>query len=875
MTKVRKAAPGLLVGVIIVVFVVTALLSAARLIGEKELIFSSYRRGTWGVVQVETEYLKLRHDLAEFRAEPPGATLEDLELQLELFWSRLPILLDSEDGGELRAVPGVVATLSWIRGELPEIEAGLRGLATRDPAAIQEVQRRLEAYRLPLHDIVRRALIQDSHVYDRERLYRIYVDMLAAFCVVLVTGALLIVLLMLELRRSRRLYAEARRAEAGVKAAQARMLDAIESVDGAFILLDAAGKVVMANDRYRQYYPAAAPLVDRGRPLSEIVRAAFRGGQFRTSLGEADYVASRLARSAGSGPWEEILTDGRVLLVNERGTADGGRVCVSTDITAQKEAENMLRQRLLALDSSIDGIAILDAAGSFAYLNDSHARIYGFGRADELIGRSWEILCDGDEWSRFQTEILPAVEEKRRWQGETTGLRRDGSRFPQELTLSALDDGGLVCIVRDVSGRKRAELERVQLREQFYQAQKLEAVGRMAGGIAHDFNNILAAMMGYASFLEEDLTPGSREQGFAVQVLVAGERAKSLVQQILAFSRSRDVERKTIDIGRVVAETVDLLRATLPKNVALHVEAQGGRRFVDANATQLSQVLMNLCLNAADAIGPGQGSIRIMLDDADAGDDHGFGSVDGGVLVSGGGRIRMRAGMTEPPSPCVRIAVEDTGSGMGRDVMERMFEPFFTTKRVGKGTGLGLAAVHGIVGAHGGVLTVESELGAGTRFVVYLPMASEETLSPERARPEAAPTGKGCILVVDDEEQVRDVFAHALERLGYDVATCAGAVEAVEVLDEDPSAFDLVITDHMMPEMTGQELVARLAGTHPGLTTILCTGFVDPDTRPEVPSNVAAVLVKPVDHGQLAVTVSQALGRRPAACRNPEAALTG
>jgi signal transduction histidine kinase/ActR/RegA family two-component response regulator len=423
-------------------------------------------------------------------------------------------------------------------------------------------------------------------------------------------------------------------------------------------------------------------------------------------------------------------------------------------------------------------------------------------------------------------------------------------------------------------------LERVQLQEQFHQAQKLEAVGRMAGGIAHDFNNILAAMMGYASFLAEDLPPGSREQGFAGQVLVAGERAKSLVQQILAFSRSRDVERRTIDPGRVVAETADLLRATLPKNVALLVEAEEGRRLVDANATQLSQVLMNLCLNAVDAIGPKQGSIRIFLEDAGAAGDGALAPVpspdpaDGGVLVSGAGRIRMRVGMADLPASCVRIAVEDTGSGMGRDVMERMFEPFFTTKGVGKGTGLGLAAVHGIVGAHGGALTVESEPGAGTRFAIYLPQAAERTLSPERGRPAAAPTGKGHILIVDDEEQVRDMLAHALERLGYDVATCTGALEAIEVMDEDPAAFDLVISDHMMPDMTGQQLATRLAVTHPGLGVVLCTGFVDADPRPEPPPNVAATLTKPVDHGTLAVTVSRALERFRADCEEGEPALS-
>jgi PAS domain S-box-containing protein len=303
-----------------------------------------------------------------------------------------------------------------------------------------------------------------------------------------------------------------------------------------------------------------------------------------------------------------------VLLVDERRTADGGTVILYTDITTQKQAEHLLRHRLTALEASIDGVAILDQAGTFTYLNDSHARLHGFEDARDLLGRSWLSLYAADERVHLQADVLPGLLDAGGWQGELVGRRRDGTTFNQELTLTSLDDGGMVQIVRDISERRKTEDERTRLKEQFHQAQKLEAIGRLAGGIAHDFNNILAAMMGYASFLVEDLDEAAPEHEFAVQLMVAGERAKRLVQQILAFSRSEGVERETVNMVAVMDETLDLLRATLPKsiNVVTHVDAVSA--LVHANPTQMSQILMNLCVNGADAIGSAPGELTIRID---------------------------------------------------------------------------------------------------------------------------------------------------------------------------------------------------------------------------------------------------------------------
>jgi PAS domain S-box-containing protein len=659
--------------------------------------------------------------------------------------------------------------------------------------------------------------------------------------------------------RAERLYRLARQAEAVARDDCMRLRQAIDSVPGGLVLLDREERVVFASAGYGETYPGLASTMTPGARFPDVA---------------SDDTVKRLR--AADGPWEETLVDGRVLLVDERRTADGGTVSLFTDITAQKQAEHLLRHRLAALEASIDGVAILDQAGTFTYLNDSHARLHGFEDARDLLGRSWLSLYAADERVHLQSEVLLCLTDAGRWQGELVGRRRDSTTFNQELTLTSLDDGGMVQIVRDISECRKTEDERTRLKEQFHQAQKLEAIGRLAGGIAHDFNNILAAMMGYASFLVEDLDEAAPEHEFAVQLMVAGERAKRLVQQILAFSRSEGVERETVNMLAVIDETLALLRATLPKsiNVVTHVDAVSA--LVHANPTQMSQILMNLCVNGADAIGsaPGELTIRIDMPYLDGGCAEGLRvtQIHGGELIparmgpgSRPGSARMWVGVLpigrDRPVRYVRIEVIDTGSGMPVEVMERMLEPFYTTKGIGKGTGLGLAAVHGIISAHRGAMMIESMPGEGTRFNVYLPTIDGPVSEQAQLAPNA-PRGCERILIVDDEDMVSSVLAQGLERLGYEVACCISADEALDVMREAPDAWDMVITDQMMPGMSGQELAERLRAEFPDLPVILCSGYSDSVTELGLDQEVDHVLVKPIDAGHLAETVRRVLDAR-------------
>jgi PAS domain S-box-containing protein len=679
----------------------------------------------------------------------------------------------------------------------------------------------------------------------------------------------LAILLLRRALRSERLCREALRAEAAARGESTRLRQAIDSVPGGLVLLDRDERVVLASAGFGETHPGLAGPVTPGVRFPDLVQS------------DRGTAMPRLERlTAANGPWEETLVDGRVLLVDERRTADGGKVSLYTDITPQKQAEHLLRHRLTALEASIDGVAILDQAGTFTYLNDSHARLHGFDDARELLGRSWLSLYAAAERVHLQSEVLPCLIDAGRWQGELVGRQRDGTTFAQELTLTSLDDGGMVQIVRDVSERRKTEDERTRLKEQFHRAQKLEAIGRLAGGIAHDFNNILAAMMGYASFLVEDLDEAAPEHEFAVQLMVAGERAKRLVQQILAFSRSEGVERETVNMIAVIDETVALLRATLPKSINLVTHVDAVSALVHANPTQMSQILMNLCVNGADAIGSALGELTIEIDmpflDGGCAEGLRVPLVQGGDLIPARmepgprpGSSRMWVGVLPigrgRPVRYVRIAVIDTGSGMPVEVMERMLEPFFTTKGVGKGTGLGLAAVHGIISTHRGAMMIDSMPGEGTRFNVYLPTI-EGAVSEQANLAANAPRGHERILIVDDEDMVSSVLAQGLERLGYEVACCISAEEALSVLREVPDAWDLVITDQMMPGMSGQNLAARLKEEFPHLPVILCSGYSDAATELGLDSDAGDVLghllVKPIEAGHLAETVRRVLDLR-------------
>jgi signal transduction histidine kinase len=386
--------------------------------------------------------------------------------------------------------------------------------------------------------------------------------------------------------------------------------------------------------------------------------------------------------------------------------------------------------------------------------------------------------------------------------------------------------------------------ERKRLEAQLRQAQKMEAMGTLAGGIAHDFNNILAAILGYTELALRAIHQDSVASHYLQEVHKAGQRAKTLVQQILTFSRRTEQTRTPVQLSRLLEEPLALLRASLPSTIAIRQHISQDAGTVLADPTQLHQVLLNLCANAEYAMRETGGLLEIRLEPVE---------VDEQVTAQ---HLELPAG------PYVRITVTDTGHGMTSDVVDRIFEPFFTTKRPGEGTGMGLALVHGIVASHGGVVTVASVVGQGTTFTIYLPRI-DDSVRDEAAQEGSLPTGAERVLFVDDEESLVSLGQEILMLLGYDVVVCTSSIEALEVFRMAPQRFDLVITDQTMPHMTGEELALELRRLRSDIPIILCTGFshiMYAERAQEL--GIDAFLMKPLAMQDLAQVIQQVLAPR-------------
>ncbi|MCD6334697.1 MAG: response regulator [Candidatus Latescibacteria bacterium] len=386
---------------------------------------------------------------------------------------------------------------------------------------------------------------------------------------------------------------------------------------------------------------------------------------------------------------------------------------------------------------------------------------------------------------------------------------------------------------------KREIEERKQVEKQLRQAQKMEAIGTLAGGIAHDFNNILAVILGFTE-IALNMPEDTRTQHWLKQVLKAGERAKELVQQILAFSRETEQERKPVRITPILKETLKLLSASLPATIEIREDVAASGTIL-GDPTQIHQVLMNLCTNAAYAMREEGGVLTVSQSDVE-------------LDVEAAARYPNL-----PPGSYLRLIVSDTGHGMDRAVMERIFDPYFTTKEPNEGTGLGLSVVHGIVQSYGGVITVDSEPGKGTSFHVVLPRIDrEDTPKAETFAP--LPTGNERILFIDDEEMLVEMGQEMLESLGYDVVALTNNLEALETFRAQPDRFDLVITDQTMPHKTGAELARELLRIRPDIPIILCTGFSEIITEKQAEATgIRRFLMKPILRREMAQTIRDLL----------------
>lgn len=527
----------------------------------------------------------------------------------------------------------------------------------------------------------------------------------------------------------------------------------------------------------------------------------------------------------------------------------------------RRKTLRLLEHRLLAMEATFDGIGIIDQDGILSYMNKALMDIHAIDpdKKTEFIGQSWENLYTEKGQETIRNDVLPHVREHGYWQGTSPILRQDGAQAVVELSLTRVPDGGYVGTARDITKKLEAEKEKEELQGQFYQAQKMEAIGRLAGGVAHDFNNILAAINGYAEFLTEDLDADSKQHQFAQNILLAGKQARSLVDQILAFSRREDKDVAPLDIVQPIEESLAMLKGSLPKTIDVQADIQIPSAVVRGNSTQISQVIMNLCVNAQDAIGKAHGKLKIALKPVDPSQYAGFDSLlddlpDPGEVPPlrfvdpAPDRTQLYLGALSKNASYVCLSVEDTGSGMSRVIMERIFEPFFTTKPVDKGTGLGLSTVHGVVTAHRAAIIIDSTLEKGTRFEILFPLSEEDAQEGDIAEDEVENVGGGHVLLVEDQEVVLDMMINMLQRMGLRVTCCSSGLEALDIVRENPKKFDLVITDHNMPKMTGLEFVCQVGIDFPDIPFIMVSGYSDQELRPimEDQESIKAILRKPV-----------------------------
>jgi PAS domain S-box-containing protein len=515
-------------------------------------------------------------------------------------------------------------------------------------------------------------------------------------------------------------------------------------------------------------------------------------------------------------------------------------VGISEDITEPRRAARERDRLARAIEQVGDVVIITDPRGTIQYANPAFERISGQPR-HSVLGRNMAMLESTVDDAVYLGSLQRALAGGETWNGRYSYQRPDGARREVRATLAPIYDQGRVAhyvsVQRDVT-------EEMQLEAQLHQARKMEALGTLAGGIAHDFNNILMAIMGFSELAMAEAPEDSRLRSRLRRVLQAGERARDLVRQILAFSRRGELERAPLELGPLVKETLALLRATLPANIAIRrdIDSQAGTTLADPG--QIHQIVMNLCTNAAYAL------------------EH----AGGGTLSVHLGRKTVAPGSPALPSgQWLALEVVDDGPGIPPDVLERVFDPFFTTKAPGEGTGMGLAVVHGTVHNLGGTVHVDSGPGRGARFTVLLPPAPPgESAQDGPVPPQLGGTER--ILYVDDENAIADLAAQTLGSLGYAVTACASPDEALTLLDSPEPPFDLLVTDQAMPGLTGLGLAREARRRHPGLPVILCTGFSRAASPQSLRRNgVARMLLKPFTLPDLARAIRTVLAAQGAA----------
>lgn len=696
----------------ILVFLGAAVAGSIQVYHTMNSLLWNYRTGTWLIVEAQAEYKNALVAVKDFQLAPDAGHLEELTVRFDVFWSRVPLILTSSEGEDIRGLPVILSNAQKIADQLP--------LLDRDFQLIR----------------------------------------------------------------------------AGKAETATAFLDRL-------LLLD--------------------PL------LEEMTRRVLVQDELRSQTGN-------LARDI----WVTVLT----LLV----AVIAGIALVIGNLLKQRDILNLLNQyreaeairinQLEVIESSGDGVVMFDSQGRLEYSNEAFHRLIEDDFKATQTRKHWSEFLLSSAADQLQSEIQD-IRPGESWQGEVTGRTLLGNDRSWEIHVLIRPSGALTMLVRDLSDRKEAALQREALLSRVHHIDKMEAVGRLAGGVAHDFNNILAAISGFGSLLDQDLAGQPAQHRMVRQMLAAADRGKELVQSILTYSRADKVDFAVIDAGNVLREAAAMVMSTITGEARFDVTIDPSEMPINGNATKINRAVVNLCINARDALN-GKGGV-VSLDARpvfiDGGRMKGMqgipvtGAIDAPVIVETlpDSRTRMLIGvLAGAPNTYLRIRIADNGSGISESVMRRMFEPFFTTKQAGEGTGLGLASVLGIVVAHGGGIVVESGLGRGTIFDIFLPLLSETdhvVAAPQRKPDDPFfSIDDLCLLLVDDDNESRGALAAILDKIGCETSVCENGREALAVLHDEPDLFDAVITDYLMPEMNGLQLAAELRKTGFERPIILTTG---------------------------------------------------
>ncbi len=568
---------------------------------------------------------------------------------------------------------------------------------------------------------------------------------------------------------------------------------------------------------------------DDARALAERTAAIFKGG----TPGLREYRLRH--RQTGEYRWIEDRVVPKL---------EGGRVVsihgAARDVTDRKRCEEVLTKLALTVEQADDVVVIANRDGVIEYVNPAFETLTGHSRGD-VVGRTTGMLKSGTHDAEFYRRLWETILAGRAFRGVFVNRKRNGELYHEQKTITPIRDTGgsithFVSTGKDITESRRLE-------QQLMQSQKMEAIGQLAGGVAHDFNNLLTVIVGCGALLRRGLEPGSKPAGHAETILAAAERAAELTRQLLAFSRRQVQELRVLDLNAVVSGLTGILRRLIGTQIELVEDLGSPLGGVRADASQLEQVLLNLVVNARDSM-PDGGTLTVRtagveLDEAEA---------------------RRHPGMR--PGACVLLEVADTGTGMDAQTQARIFEPFFTTKEQGRGTGLGLSTVYGIVKQSEGYILVESEVGRGTTFRVFLPRveAAVERLGRPEASTAAPEGGTETILLVEDEPMVLDFTAIALRDLGYRVLEASSGEEALRVLEQSGTReTHLLLTDVVMPRMNGRALADRVRALKPGIRVLLVSGYAGEAPRESDGIGTTPLLQKPFTATTLAQRVRDAL----------------